>query len=92
MTPASEPDNPDDPVSKHVIPWNPAPRINLGYLRISDKHEEVKPLVVYGKIDGRTSRIMLDSSCSTYVLSTDFANPSNIPCFPCKPIPVELAV
>jgi len=35
---------------------------------------------------------MLDSGCSTYVLSTDFANAGEIPCFPCKPIPVELAV
>src|SRR5271154_3549657 len=35
---------------------------------------------------------MLDSGCSTYVLSTDFARNSNIPCYPCKPIPVELAV
>ena len=35
---------------------------------------------------------MLDSGYSTYVLSTDFANAGNIPCFPCKPVPVELAV
>jgi len=35
---------------------------------------------------------MLDSGCSTYVLSTDFARDSNIPCYSCKPIPVELAV
>ena len=35
---------------------------------------------------------MLDSGCSTYVLSTDFAQNSNIPCYSCKPIPVELAV
>ena len=35
---------------------------------------------------------MLDSGCSTYVLSTDFAKDSNIPCYSCKPIPVELAV
>ena len=48
--------------------------------------------MVYGKIDGRTAQIMLDSSCSTYVLSTDFANAGNISCFPCKLIPVELAV
>ena len=48
--------------------------------------------MVYGKIDGRTAQIMLDSGCSIYVLSTDFANAGNIPCFPCKPIPVELAV
>lgn len=35
---------------------------------------------------------MLDSGCSTYILSTDFANAGNIPYFPCEPVPVELAV
>ena len=48
--------------------------------------------MVYGKIDGRIAQIMLDSGCSTYVLSIDFANAGNIPCFPCKPVPVELVV
>ena len=48
--------------------------------------------MVYGKIDGRIAHIMLDSDCSTYILSTDFANAGNTPCFPCKSIPVELAV
>ena len=82
-------DNPDDSL---VIPRHPDPRVKLGYLGIYDKPEEVKPPVVYGKIDGRIAHIMLDSGCSTYVLSTDFANAGNIPCFPCKPVPVELAV
>ena len=81
--------NPDDSL---VIPRHPDPRVKLGYLGIYDKPEEAKPPVVYGKIDGRIAQIMLDSGCSTYVLSTDFANAGNIPCFPCKPIPVELAV
>ena len=81
--------NPDDSL---VIPRHPDPRVKLGYLGIYDKPEEVKPPVVYGKIDGRIAQIMLDSGCSTYVLSTDFANAGNIPCFPCKPVPVELAV
>jgi len=35
---------------------------------------------------------MLDSECSTYVLSTDFVRKSNIPYYPCKPIPIELVV
>ena len=83
-----EPDNPEEPVT----PRHPDPRVKLGYLGICDKPEEVKPPVVYGKIDGRIAHIMLDSGCSTYVLSTDFANAGNIPCFPCKPVPVELAV
>ena len=81
-------DNPDN----LVIPRHPDPRVRLGYLGIKDRPEEVKPPVVYGKIDGRIAHIMLDSGCSTYVLSTDFANAGDIPCFPCKPVPVELAV
>ena len=75
-----------------VIPRHPDPRVKLGYPGIHDTPEDVKTPVVYGKIDGRTAQIMLDSGCSTYVLSTDFANAGNIPCFPCKPVPVELAV
>ena len=83
---------PVDPDDNLVIPRHPDPRVKLGYLGICDKPEEVTPSVVYGKIDGRIARIMLDSGCSTYVLSTDFANAGNILCFPCKPVPVELAV
>ena len=85
-------DNLDDSL---VIPRHPDPRVKLGYPGIHDTPEDVKPLMVYGKIDGRIAQIMLDSDCSTYVLSTDFANAGNIPCFPCfpcKPVPVELAV
>ena len=82
-------DNLDDSL---VIPRHPDPRVKLGYPGIHDTPEDVKPSVVYGKINGRIARIMLDSGCSTYVLSTDFANAGNIPCFPCKPVPVELAV
>jgi hypothetical protein len=81
--------NPDDSL---VIPRHPDPRVKLGYLGINEKPEEAKPPVVYGKIDGRIARIMLDTGCSTYVLSTDFARAGDTPCFPCKPIPVELAV
>ena len=43
-------------------------------------------------INGHVAQIMLDSGCSTYVLSTDFARDSNTPVYSCKPIPVELAV
>ena len=82
-------DNLDDSL---VIPRHPDPRVKLGYPGIHDTPEDVKPPMVYGKIDGRLAQIMLDSGCSTYVLSTDFANAGNIPCFPCKPVPVELAV
>jgi len=73
-------------------PRRQTPKVTLGYLGINDRPEEARPPVVYGKINGRTARIMLDCGCSTYVLSTDFVNGSNIPCYSCKPIPVELAV
>ena len=81
--------NPDDSL---VISRHPDPRVKLGYLGINDKPEEVKPPMVYGNIDERIAQITLDSGCSTYMLSTDFANAGNIPCFPCEPVPVELAV
>ena len=48
--------------------------------------------MIYGKIDGRVAQIMLDNDYNTYILSTDFANAGNILCFPCKLVPVELAV
>src|SRR5579871_1602906 len=35
---------------------------------------------------------MLDSGCSTYVLSTDFVQNNSISYYFCKPIPVKLAV
>ena len=80
-----EPRKPHEPRLK--VPW-----IKLRYLGINERPEEARPPVVYGKIDGRITRIMLDSGCSTYVLSTDFTSEGDIPCFPCKPICVELAV
>ena len=82
-------DNPDDNL---VIPRHPDPRIKLGYLETCEKSEEIKSPMVYGKIDGRIAQIMLDNDYSTYVLSTEFANIGNIPYFPCKPVPVELAL
>src|SRR5208282_1070434 len=66
--------NPDDSL---VIPRHPDPRVKLGYLGINDKPKEAKPPMIYGKIDGRVAQIMLDSDCSIYVLSTDFANAGN---------------
>ena len=89
-------DNPDNNLVIHpenpITPKHPDPRMKLGYLGINDRPEEVKSSVVYGKIDGRIAHIMLDNDYNTYVLSTDFANAGNIPCFPCKPVLVELVV
>jgi hypothetical protein len=89
------PEIPSIPTEEPRIPRTPQSKIaqiNLGCLGIHEKPEELRPPVVFGKINGYTARIMLDSGCSTYVLSTDFARHNSILCFPCKPIPVELAV
>ena len=89
-------DNPDDNLiiypENSVIPRHPDLRMKLGYLGINDRSEEIKLSVIYGKIDGRIAHIMLDSGCNIYVLSIDFANAGNVPCFSCKPVPVELVV
>ena len=82
-------DNLDDSL---VIFRHPDPRVKFGYLGINDRSEEAKSSMVYGKIDERIAQIMLDSNCNIYILSTDFANAGNIPCFPCKLVPVELVV
>ena len=96
LTTTSKPSNPvngpDKSVEGSVTPRHPDPTMKFGYLGIHDRPEEIKPSMIYGKIDGRIAQIILDNDYSTYVLSTDFANTSNVPCFPCKPIPVELAV
>jgi hypothetical protein len=81
--------NPNDCL---IIPRHPDPRIKPEYLGINDKPEELKPPMIYEKIDGRTAQIMLKNSCNTYILYTDFVNAGNTPYFPYKPIPVELAV
>ena len=73
-------------------PQSNTPLVKLGYLGIHERPEELQPPIVYGRINGKMARIMLDSGCSTYVLSTDFAQKNQIPCYSCKPIPVELAV
>ena len=82
---AEEPRTPQKPQSN-------TPLVKLGYLGIHERPEELRPPIVYGRINGKMARIMLDSGCSTYVLSTDFAQKNQIPCYSCKPIPVELAV
>ena len=91
-TPVTEPRTPVEEPRTLEKPRTKMSQVKLGYLGIHEKPEEFRPPVVYGKINGHPARIMLDSGCSTYVLSTDFARDSKIPCYSCKPIPVELAV
>ena len=54
--------------------------------------EADKLLEVVGQIDGRTARILLDTGCSTYVLSSRFAERNGIPGIPMRSRPVDLAV
>src|SRR5579862_5752189 len=90
-TSAKEPRTPQN-LETPEQPRVKTPHITLGYLGIHEKLEEFRPPVVYKKINGHAARIMLDSGCSTYVLSTDFARENSIFCYSCNPIPVELAV
>src|SRR5579862_1049087 len=89
--PAEEPRTPQN-LETPEQPQVKTSHVTLGYLGIHEKPEEFRPTVVYGKINGYTARIMLNSGCSTYVLSTDFAQENSISCYFCNPIPVELAV
>src|SRR5271168_4007044 len=81
---------PSTPVRTPIMPRKS--KVNLGYIGIDNDPDQVKPPEVYGKINGYPARILLDTGCSTYVLSSDFAKACNIPNFPSKPIPVELAI
>ena len=81
---------PSTPVRTPVIPRQL--KVNLGFIGINNDPDQAKPPEVYGKINGHPVRIMLDTGCSTYVLSSDFAKSCSILSFPSKPIPAELAI
>jgi hypothetical protein len=49
-------------------------------------------LEVIDRIEGRPARILLDTGCSTYVLSSKFAERNGIPGIQMRPRPVDLAV
>jgi hypothetical protein len=66
---------PSTPVRNPVIPRRR--NVKLGYLGIDIDPEQAKPPEVYGKINGHPARILLDTGCSTYVLSSDFAKACN---------------
>src|SRR5205814_5594181 len=54
---------------------------------------EAKKLVeVIGQIDRKVAKILLDTGCSTYVLSTKFATQHGIEEVPIRSRPVDLAV
>src|SRR5436190_23992912 len=71
--------------------------VRLGYIGtgLHNKLEvpEAKTLLeVNGQINGKAARILLDTGCSTYVLSTQFATRHNIEKTPMKLRSVDLAV
>jgi Predicted aspartyl protease len=71
--------------------------VRLGYIGmgIQNKLEvpEAKTLLqVNGQIKGKAAKILLDTGCSTYVLSTQFATRHNIEGTLMKSRPVDLAV
>ena len=71
--------------------------MRLGYIGMGlhDKLEvlEAKKLLeVAGQIDRKPARILLDTGCSTYVLSTRFATQHKIERIPISSRPVNLAI
>jgi reverse transcriptase-like protein/integrase-like protein/gag-polyprotein putative aspartyl protease len=71
--------------------------VRLGYVGMGfhDKLEvpETKTLLeVVGQINGKVAKILLDTGCSTYVLSTKFATRYGIEGIPMRSRPVDLAV
>ena len=71
--------------------------MRLGYfgLRLHDRMEVPeadKLLEVIGQIEGRPAKILLDTGCSTYVLSSSFAEQNGIQGIQIRPRPVDLVV
>ena len=71
--------------------------MRLGYFGLGlhdqmEVPEADKLLEVVGQIEGRPAKILLDTGCSTYVLSSSFAKRNGIPGIPMRPRPVDLAV
>src|SRR5438046_1598994 len=66
--------------------------LNLGYVDIQALPDTHEPPSVIGTINGKAARILLDSGCSTYILSEEFAVHADIRQYPNTPVAVELAV
>ena len=71
--------------------------MRLGYFGLGlhdqmEVPEADKLLEIVGQIEGRPAKILLDTGCSTYVLSSSFAKRNGIPEIPMRPRPVDLAV
>ena len=71
--------------------------VRLGYVGMGFHNKLKVPeakilLEVIGQIDGKVAKILLDTGCSTYVLSTKFATQHGIEEVPIRSRPVDLAV
>jgi hypothetical protein len=66
--------------------------LKLGYVDVQALPDTQEPPSVIGTINGKVAGILLDSGCSTYVLSEEFAVHADIRQYPTTPVPVELAV
>ena len=70
--------------------------VRLGYIEMGICKLEVPEantlLEVNGQIDGKTAKILLDTGCSTYVLSTQFATRHKIEGIQMRSRPIDLAV
>src|SRR5271169_6556717 len=100
-TPGKDPECTMNPRKNSIIPDPPkistTPNVsqnplNLGYLDVQARPDTQEPPSVIGTINGNPARILLDSGCSTYVLSEEFAVHAGIHQYPTTPVAVELAV
>ena len=71
--------------------------MRLGYFGLGlhdqmEVPEADKLLEIVSQIEGRPAKILLDTGCSTYVLSSSFAKWNGISEIPMRPRPVDLAV
>jgi Reverse transcriptase (RNA-dependent DNA polymerase)/Aspartyl protease len=66
--------------------------IGMGFHDKLEVPEAKTLLEVNGQIDGKIAKILLDTGCSTYVLSTNFAKRYGIEGIPMRSRPVDLAV
>jgi hypothetical protein len=81
-----------DPQKNSASPDVSQNPLNLGYLDIQARPDSQEPPSVIGTINRKSARILLDSGCSTYVLSEEFAVHADVRQYLTTPVAVELAV
>jgi Reverse transcriptase (RNA-dependent DNA polymerase)/RNase H-like domain found in reverse transcriptase/Integrase zinc binding domain/Chromo (CHRromatin Organisation MOdifier) domain/Aspartyl protease len=90
--PESEQSTSEDSVTQDSTTERRLGYFGLGLHDRLEVPEADKLLEVVGQIEGRTARILLDTGCSTYVLSSRFAERNGIREIPTRSRPVDLAV